>query len=192
MLRKNGPWTVEVTTRKYQNAWIEVDEDRVITPSGRAGTFTTVRMKPGISVLAMDGEGVVYLTAEFRYAIGRESLEVVSGAIDGDESPLTAAKRELREELGIEAAEWLELGVTDPFTSVIHSPARLFLARNLSFTEPQCEPTELIRPLRMKLDEAVRMVFDSGITHGPSCVLILKAHLYLAEEHSCANREVGQ
>jgi 8-oxo-dGTP pyrophosphatase MutT (NUDIX family) len=149
-------------------------------------------MRPGISVLAMDGEGFVYLTVEFRYAVGRESVEVVSGAIDNDESPLCAAKRELREELGIVAVDWLDLGVTDPFTSVVHSQAHLFLARDLSFTEPQCEPTEIIRPLRMKLDKAVRLVFDSDITHGPSCVLILKAHLYLAEEQSCANREVDQ
>src|SRR4051812_8975783 len=102
MPKKNGLWTIQGTTRIYQNPWVEVDEDTVINPAGKPGTFTTVKMKPGVSVLAFDDDGYVYLAGEFRYAVGRESIEVVSGGIDGDESPLAAAKRELLEELGIQ------------------------------------------------------------------------------------------
>jgi 8-oxo-dGDP phosphatase len=132
-------------------------------------------MKSGVSVLALDEGDFVYLTSEYRYAIERESIEVVSGAIDGDELPLEAARRELREELGIEAGEWVELGVVDPFTSIISSPANLYLAEKLAFVETARESTEIIRTLKVELGEAVRMVLDSEITHGPSCVLILKA-----------------
>src|SRR4030095_11048479 len=129
--RKKGPWTVEETAQIYQSPWIEVCEDSVIRPDGQPGRFATVRMKPGVSVLAMDEEGFVYLTSEFRYAIERDSIEVVSGAIDEGEAPHEAARRELREELGAEAQEWTGLGCVDPFTSVVHSPAHLFFARRL-------------------------------------------------------------
>src|SRR5689334_19856362 len=110
MKRTKGAWIVEETVQRYQSSRLEVYEDKVIAPNGQSGTFETATMKPGVSVLALDGDDQVYLTREFRYAIERESIEVVSGAIDDDELALGAARRELREELGIEASEWIELG----------------------------------------------------------------------------------
>ena len=182
MARTKGPWLVEETVQKYKNAWLELSEDKVVRPDGKAGTFATVRMKPGVSVLAMDDLAQVYLTSEYRYAVERESIEVVSGGIDEDELPFVAAARELREELGIEAAQWTNLGQVDPFTSAILSPATLFLATKLSFFNAEPEGTELIKVLKLDLSEAVRMVMESEITHGPSCVLILKTYYFLNSE----------
>jgi 8-oxo-dGTP pyrophosphatase MutT (NUDIX family) len=182
MRRKKGGWQVEETVERYKNRWLEVCEDRVIRPDEQAGSFVTVKMRPGVSVLAMDEARQVYLTSEFRYAVERESIEVVSGGVEAGELPLSAARRELREELGIEAAEWTDLGSIDPFTSLVHSPATLFLARNLSFVDPDCDDTEIIQLVKMKLSEAVRMVMESEITHGPSCVLILKTNHFLNSE----------
>ena len=179
MSRIKGPWQIEATVHKYENEWIAVREDRVIKPDGKPGLFATVRMKSGVSVLAMNDSNQVYLTSEYRYAIERESIAVVSGGIDDGELPLVAACRELREELGIEATEWINLGQVDPFTSAIHSPASLFLARKLTMSEAKPESTEVIRGLKVDLSEAVRMVLESEISHGPSCVLILKSHFFL-------------
>ena len=179
MTKTLGPWVIKGRERKYQNPWIEVREDQVIKPDGKAGTFATVRMRPGVSVLAIDADESVYLTSEFRYAIERESIAVVSGAIDENENPLDAAKRELREEVRLEADEWVDLGVVDPFTSMINSPANLFLARSLSATATEREGTEIIQTIKVKLHEAVQMVMESKITHGPSCALILKVNNHL-------------
>ena len=182
LMRKKGFWRVEETVQLHKNGWLEVCEDRVIRPDEQAESFVTVKMRPGVSVLAMDEARQVYLTSEFRYAIERESIEAVSGGVEADELPLSAARRELREELGIEAAEWTDLGSVDPFTSLVHSPADLFLARNLSFVDSHCDGTEIIQLVKVKLGEAVRMVMESEITHGPSCVLILKTNHFLNNE----------
>ena len=179
MRKRKGLWQVEETVQLYKNGWLEVCEDKVIRPDNQAGSFVTVRMRPGVSVLAVDEARQVYLTSEFRYAIERQSIEVVSGGVEADELPLSAARRELREELGIEAAEWTDLGSVDPFTSLVHSPATLFLARNLSFVDTDCDDTEIIQLVKVQLSEAVRMVMESEITHGPSCVLILKTNYFL-------------
>lgn len=176
MARKYGPWIIKETFSKYKNPWIEVKEDQVIRPDGKPGIFGIVKMKAGISVLPLDDAGFVYLTEEFHYAIGKESIEVVSGAIDGNETPINTAKRELLEELGITANDWIDLGLVNPFTTVINSPAYLFLAKKLKFTKANQEGTEIIKIRKVKMDEAVKMVLESKITHGPSCVLILKAH----------------
>ena len=182
MTRAKGPWLVEETVQRYKDDWLDVNEDRVVRPDGKPGSFATVKMRPGVSVLAVDDDGRVYLTIEYKYAVERESIEVVSGGIDAGESTIAAACRELREELGIEAAEWTELGFVDPFTSAINSPAALFLARKISVFEATPEGTELIKMLRLDLSDAVQMVMDGKITHGPSCVLILKTSLLLNSE----------
>lgn len=179
MKKKHGPWIIKETILKYKNPWIEVREDQVTRPDGKSGIFGVVEMKPGISVLALDEEGFVYLTEEFHYAIGKESIEVVSGAIDQGEEAIDAAKRELEEELGIEAEEWINLGHLDPFTSVIHSPAYLFLAKRLHFGETKQEGSEKIQCKKIPFQDTINMVLESKITHGPSCVLILKAQGYL-------------
>src|SRR6267143_518186 len=135
MTRMKGPWMVEKTVQRYKSAWLEVFEDNVIRPDGESGSFVTVSLKPGVSVLALDEDEQVYLTSEYRYAVERESIEVVSGAIDDHETAAAAARRELHEELGIEASQWVDLGSVDPFTSMINSPASLFFARDLHFVE---------------------------------------------------------
>ncbi len=99
----------------------------------------------------------------------------MSGGIEPTEDALTTAKRELQEELGIKADEWIHMGQCDPFTAGVVSPTQLFLARKLTFGDPNQEGTEEIRCVKMTLDEAVRKVMDSEITHGPSCLAILKA-----------------
>jgi len=173
--RDHGPWKILQSTEVYRDPWLSLRKDDVIRPDGDRGTHSVVSIKPGVSVVAIDDEQNIYLTEEFHYAVGRYTLEAVSGGCDEREDPLTAARRELREELGILAADWRSLGVVDPFTAMVLSPTELFLARELTFVSSQPEGTEQIRCVRMPLAEAVSLVLASGITHAPSCVAVLKA-----------------
>lgn len=178
-MKKNGQFIIKKSVQKYKNKWIEVVEDQVIRPDGKNGIFGVIKMIGGVSVLPLDEEGYVYMTEEFHYAIGIKDIETASGGLDGNEEPIETAKRELKEELGIEAREWIDLGLVNPFTTVIKSPQKIFLARKLAFGQDNQEDTEDIKLVKVKLEEAVKMVMDSVITHGPSCVLILKAKEYL-------------
>lgn len=156
----------------------------MIRPDGKDGIFGVVEMVAGVSVLPLDDEGFVYLTKEFHYAVEQESIEAASGAIDKNETSIEAAKRELKEELGIEAEEWIDLGMVNPFTTVIKSHAIIYLAKKLHFLEANPESTEKIDIVKVKFDDALKMVMESEITHGPSCVLILKAAEYLRNQKS--------
>ncbi|KKU48409.1 MAG: Pyrophosphohydrolase related protein [Parcubacteria group bacterium GW2011_GWA2_46_9] len=178
-MKINGPWKIKDSVEKYKNPWLRVREDQVIRPDGKDGIFGVIEMVAGVSVLPLDDEGFIYLTKEFHYAVERDTIEVVSGGIDRNEKELEAARRELKEELGIEADEWIELGTVDPFTTVINSPATMYLAKKLRFAEADPEGTERIHVMKIKLVDALNMVMESKITHGPSCVLILKAFEYL-------------
>lgn len=180
-MKKNGPWTILKSELKYKNAWIEVTEDAVVRPDGTQGVYGVVRKGPGVTVLPMDEEGNVYLAEEFQYAIGRTTLLTIAGALDGDSS-LEGAKRELKEELGIEAGEWIDLGTEDPFTSILDAPCHMYIARKLSFGEPSPEGTETILMKKMSLTEAVQQVMVGTVSHAQSALLILKAKIYLDQE----------
>ena len=69
----------------------------------------------------------------------------------------------------------------DPFTANVVSPTRLYLARGLTHVGQDLEGTERIKAVKVPLSEAMTMVLESRITHGPSCVLILKAALLLSD-----------
>lgn len=179
MAREHGPWRINGTRRVYRNALIEVNEDEVTRPDGRPGTYATVRMKDGVNVLAVDEGGNAFFAQEFRYALGRINVETVAGGIDEGEAPEAAARRELREELGIEAEEFVELGTLYQATSIINSASALFLARRLSFTEKEPDASEKIEVVKMPLAEAVARALNGEITHSNTCVLVLRAHAYL-------------
>jgi ADP-ribose pyrophosphatase len=176
-MTKHGPWTIVTSQEVYRDPWIALRRDEVIRPDGRPGTHCVVNLKPGVSVLPIDDRGFAYLTEEFHYGVGRDTIEVVSGGIDPGEDAEQTAGRELAEELGIVAGRLTDLGTVDPFTSVVVSPTRLFLAEELTFAEARPEGTELIRARKFEFAEVVRMVLDGRITHAPSGVLILKAEL---------------
>jgi 8-oxo-dGTP pyrophosphatase MutT (NUDIX family) len=139
--------------------------------------YATVNLKPGVAVLPIDEHGNVYLTRQFRYALGRDSVEVPSGTLEPGEQPAAAARREVREELGIVADEWTDLGSFDIDTSIVRCSVRLMIARRLRFGAPDTDPTEDIRSLKLPFAAAVDMVMTGEITHSPSCLLILKAAL---------------
>lgn len=183
MGKKIGRWTVNSTEQLYRDDFVEFRLDDVHGPDGKPAKRAIAKLLSGIAVLALDDEGFVHLVKPFRYAIERESIEVVNGAIDEGEEPKDAARRELREELGIEAAELLDLGPLDAITSQVVSPSQLFLARKLEFGKAEPEGTEDPKPFKIKFEDAVRMVMDGEITQATSCVLILKASRVIADLH---------
>jgi ADP-ribose pyrophosphatase len=181
-MQPHGPWQIVESHLIYRDPWIDVRKDDVLRPDGQPGIHSVIRLKPGVTVLALDEAGAVYLTEEFHYAVGRVTLEAVSGGIDQGEDAPTTARRELREELGIAADDWLDLGSVDPFTTNVVSPTQLYLARRLTFLPSAPEGTERIRCVKLPLTEALAMVMDGRITHGPTCVAVLKASLLLGEQ----------
>jgi len=175
-LKKNiGPYTILNSKIVYKNPWITVQEDGVIRESGQEGIFGIVKMVSGSSILPVDENNNVYLVKEFKYAAERETIEVISGGFDQGETALECAVRELKEELGINAKEWTELGVVDPFTTVVNSPNYLFVAKELTLGKSNPDDGENLKILKFKFEEALSMVLSGEITHSASCVLILKA-----------------
>ncbi len=173
-MREHGPWKIKFTEQMYSDPWVQLFRDQVIRPDGLPGTYATVLITPGVCVLAVDDDGSIHLTKEFHYAVGRVTIEGVSGGIEPNEEPLTAARRELAEELGIEAQQWKQIGSIDPFTSAVRSPVQIYIARQLSRCPTNPEGTEQIEHVILSSNEALKAVLDGQITHAPTCIGILR------------------
>lgn len=175
MAHAHGPWTVLSTRHPHRDDFIDVAVDDVLQPDGVPGQYATVRMTPGVTILPVDDDGRVHLVRQFRYALGADSLEAPAGGIEDGEEPLEAARRELHEEAGIEADAWESLGTVHIDTSIVHCPDHLFIARGLSFTDPDRDDTEAMRTVRMPLAEAVEAVVRGDIVQASTCVVLLRA-----------------
>ncbi len=178
-MKKHGPWKIKSSKVKYKNQWIEVREDQVIRPDGKDGIYGAIKIKNGVSVLALDEKGYVYLTEEFHYGYAGVGIEAVAGAREDNEVPLEAAKRELEEEAGILAEEWIDLGVTFGLTSYTHHEQKLYLCRKLKFVKDRQDGTETIKLKQIRLEEAIQWVMDNKVCDSYSSLLILKAAKFL-------------
>jgi ADP-ribose pyrophosphatase len=171
----HGPWKIHQSRLAYRDPYVTLTVDQVTRPDGQPGQHVVVKLKPGVCVLPIDDQNQCYLTKEFHYGIGRDSLEGVSGGIEPDEDPLECAQRELQEELGLKANDWQRMTTVDPFTTIVVSPTILYIARGISPVESAPEGTEQIERIVISLAEAVQQVQQGIITHAPTCVLLLLA-----------------
>jgi ADP-ribose pyrophosphatase len=172
---KKGPFLETARSTVYRTAWLRVEEARVIRPDGTAGLFGLAHVEPGATVVALDEDRNVFLVREYKYAVERETIELISGGIDAGETPVEAAVRELHEETGYVARQASELGVVEPFTTIVSGRIHLVLAQDLVHRPGETATEDLVEPFRVPFGEALRMVEDGAITHAPSCVAILRA-----------------
>lgn len=123
------PWTVEASRDVYRNPWLRVHEDRVRRPDGSLGRYGIVAVGDAVAVTALCPGGI-WLVRQYRPSWQRRVWELPCGGIERGESPLAAAKRELREEAGLSARSWRSAGVVRANDPVVNT-FRLYLARGL-------------------------------------------------------------
>src|SRR3977135_2521365 len=101
-----NPWKTQSSEIVYQNPHITFRKNMVTTPSGTSGEYGVVERSGGLFIVAMKNDHSICLIKQFRYAANLSTWEVPAGGIDGDESQLEGAQRELGEEAGLRADKW--------------------------------------------------------------------------------------
>jgi 8-oxo-dGDP phosphatase len=162
----------------YENPWITVWHDEGTRPDGSPGIYGVVHFANlAGGVVAFDDDDRIVLVGQHRYTLGRDSWEIPEGGVAAGETPLDGVQRELREETGLEAADWRELCRVDLSNSVTDEQAVLFVASGLRHGQATPEPTESIALRWVPFDEALAMTLDGRITDAMSVVAIQRVAL---------------
>lgn len=143
----------------YRNPVFSLTEDVIVDHTGREAKRGIVRHPGSAAVLAIDSKKRAILVKQFRPAIGGSVWEIPAGKIDEGESPLKAAKRELREETGLTAGKWTKLVACYPTPGYVSEKITIYLAEDLKqgTTDPdEGEHLELKWLALKELEEEVR------------------------------------
>ncbi len=152
--------------------------DEVTRPDGSPGIYGVVHFgSVAVGVVALDDEDRMVLVGQHRYTLDEYSWELPEGGVPFDEDPLDGARRELREETGVEAVEWQELARYTLSNSVTDERGYLFLATGLTHGEAEPDPTEALEVRWVPFTEALAMTLDGRITDAISIIGIQRVAL---------------
>jgi 8-oxo-dGTP pyrophosphatase MutT (NUDIX family) len=148
----------------YDNPWLTVWHDEVTHPDGSDGIYGVVHFQNlAVGVLVLDEQDRTVLVGQHRYTLDEVSWEIPEGGVPAGESALEGAQRELREETGLEAATWVELGRFTLSNSITDERAVLFLATGLTHGEAAPEPSESLEVRWMPFSDVLAMTLDGRI-----------------------------
>ncbi|MFL5719097.1 MAG: NUDIX domain-containing protein [Chloroflexota bacterium] len=159
-----GPWIRNARRVAYENAWLTIWHDDVTRPDGAPGIYGVVHFANlAAGVLVLDDDDRVLLVGQHRYALDAYSWEIPEGGVPDGETALDGTRRELREETGVEAADWRELARVELSNSVTDEVAVLFVATGLTHGTATPDGTEDLVIRWLPFDEVLAMTLDGRI-----------------------------
>lgn len=164
----------------YSGKIFRLNRDTVRFPDGSTGQLDIAR-HPGASAIIpflsgpLGDEPQVLMIRQYRYAAGGYIYEIPAGRLDGDESPMECAARELKEETGCTADH------IEPLTTMLTTPGftdeviHLFMATGITHGEPNREADEFVDLVVMRLSEALEKISTGEIVDGKTALALLYA-----------------
>ena len=177
-LKPHGkPWGVSSQKLVYDNPWISLTEYQAIAPTGRPALYGKVGFKNrAIGVVPLHADGTVTLVGQNRFTFGKYSWEIPEGGAPLDENPLDGAKRELAEEVGLQAADWRQILVMELSNSVTDEFCHGFLALDLTPTATAPDETEDLAIARVPIGEALDAAVAGHMPDSLTVALLLRVH----------------
>ncbi|MGB8644568.1 MAG: NUDIX hydrolase [Anaerolineae bacterium] len=159
----------------YRGRIIQVNRDTVRLPDGGQTTREVIEHPGAAVIVPVDAAGNVVLIRQYRYAAGREMIELPAGTREKGELPDRTAPRELEEETGYTAGSWELLTRFFSSPGILTEEMFIYLARDLTAGASKTESDEKIQVFTMPLRQAVQMVERGEITDAKSIVGLLLA-----------------
>jgi ADP-ribose pyrophosphatase len=129
----------------------------------------------GAGALPVFDDGTIALVRQWRYPLGRYSLEIPAGRIENGRSPEETGLRELEEEMGLRARQMRKLGEFYVAPGWCEEKIHVYLARGLEASSQNLDDDEEIEVVRLSLDEALACVRSGEIDDAKSIITLLLA-----------------
>ena len=161
---------------------LTVRRDQVRLPNGNNSQREYVIHPGAVVVVALLPNNHVILEKQFRYPMRKVFIELPAGKIDSGESTLLTGQRELLEETGYSAKQWIYLGHQHPCigysTEVIH----MYLALDLDASAPKRDEDEHLEVFEASIEDCMRMIDEEKITDGKTIIALFFVNKYLAKQ----------
>jgi ADP-ribose pyrophosphatase len=167
---------VESEKELFQGRIIRLVERKMVLPNGRRTTFHIVEHPGAVAIVPVHANGDVVLLKQFRPSIGMEIYEIPAGTIERGEGPLATAKREIVEETGFKARRWDK--IADFYTAPGFCDERMhvYVARDLTPAKADGDDDEILRPVRMTIDTALKLIRTRRIRDAKSIAGLMLYH----------------
>ena len=156
-----NPWKKLSSKIVYSNRWLSVREDQVIRPDGGKGIYSVVESPSTVYIIALDNTSKLCLIGQHRYPTNMFSWEVPSGS-SNNQNLFTAAKRELKEETGLEAKIWKTVGTFQALNGFGTEIGYVFIAKDLIQTSSHKQEEEGITSIKIVSLKAAFSLIKSG------------------------------
>jgi len=174
-----NPWKKLSSKIVYKNAWIKVCEDKVIRPDKKKGIYGVIEVNNSVVIVALTKNKEVYLVRQWRYTLNCSTIELPWGGSKKGEKPLTAAKRELKEETGLLANRWISLGYLHDYPGISTERVYIFLAREIVVGKCKPDGTEELNILKVSFRKACKWSITGKIRDAVTIASLLKVKKYL-------------
>ena len=163
---------------KFDGKLIKLTYD-IADVNGKEAWREVVHHPGARAVVAIDEDNRIIMEKQFRYALNDYLLEIPAGKLDAGEDPLVCAKRELEEETGIIASEWISLGTIATSPGFCNEVIHLYVAKGLSKGEIHWDEDEYVEVERYRFDELLQRIKEEKIKDSKSLSALLLAMPYL-------------
>ena len=163
----------------YRGRVVHLRLEDVELPNHEHVTLEVVRHPGAAAIVAVDEDDQVVLIRQFRHAAGGFIWEIPAGVLEADEPPLDCARRELEEETGLRAAEWVHLGSVFTAPGFCDERIHLFLARDLTSAEQNLEADEVLTVSTVPFAQALGMIRSGDIIDAKTIAGLHHAAAYL-------------
>lgn len=163
----------------YAGDFIQVRKDRVRLPDGTESSREYINHPGAVAVLAILDNGNLVMERQYRYPPQREFIELPAGKIDHGEDILVCAKRELLEETGYVAKEWIHLTTAWPCIGYADERMEYFLARGLTHRGSDLDDGEFLEVFELSLPDAIEWIRLGKINESKTIVGLFWLEKYL-------------
>lgn len=157
----------------YRNPWLALEIHDIVHPNGTPGEHVAVVPQP-CSAVVVDDDGDLLFARQERFAADCAVLEIVKGGAEKGESPLECARREVREELGVIAARWDDLGALYEIPSIVTSPVHVYWARGIEHVDAELEPVESVELVRVQAAVAIAAAAEGKMNDAVTLAALLR------------------